>query len=270
MSNRWKYKRQSSVNDFFKELRDFIVQNASKEEDKVSYLDQLSNSEEFNELALKAARRIVNYHSVENAKSWREAARKSMRGKEVYNALRKELSDRNRYNDLIDKSAEQIRTLPHHIANRIVKKIGELTLQGIRASEIAAIINKELMPYAKASSTLISRTQVSKVLTTITQSRCESVNVNAYIWRTVGGPLVRDSHRHMEDVICLWDEPPCPELLAKIPTKELHYYHPGGIYNCRCYAEPLLTLEQTTWPHKVCYRGKITRMTKKQFTSILS
>lgn len=270
MSNRWKYKRQSSVNDFFKELRSFIVENARKYENKVSYLDQLPNSEAFQELAQKAARRIVMYHSVENARSWREAAKKSLRGKEVYLALRNELRDKNRFNELVNKSSEQIRTLPRHIADRIVKKISELTLAGTRASEITNIISTELSSYAKASSTLIARTQVSKVLTAITQSRCESVDIKAYIWRTVGGPLVRDSHRHMEDVICFWDEPPCPELLAKIPTKELHYYHPGGIFNCRCYAEPLLSVDQTTWPHKVCYRGKITRMTKNQFTSILS
>lgn len=269
--NRWKYKRTNR--DFFAELRDFIVGEVRDIKDvnaQISALDQLSENPEFDELANIAARRMVVQTAVNNARTWREAAKKSMHGRFVYEALRQELRQRDAFNELINQSAINIKTLPRHIAARIVKRVGVLTMQGRRSSEIAQIIAKELMPYAKASSMLIARTQYSKTLTAINESRSTSIGIKAYVWHSVGGPRVRDSHKFMDDVICFWSEPPCPEQLAKIPMKEYSYYHPGGIYNCRCYSEPLLSVGDVSWPHRVHYKGKIIRMSKKTFTNLLN
>lgn len=271
MSNRWKYKRTNR--DFFSELRNFIVDQVRDIKDvneQISALDKLSENPDFDKLAQVAARRMVLQSATDNARTWREAAKKSMRGRLVYQALRAELKNRNQFNDLIEKSALNIKTLPRHIADRIVKKVGSLTLQGKRSSEVAAAIAKELMPYAKASSLLIARTQVSKTLTAINEARSTSVGIRAYVWRSVGGPRVRDSHKFINNVVCFWNEPPSPELLAGLPMKEYSYYHPGGIYNCRCYSEPLLSVDDISWPHKVYHKGKVTLMSKKTFTSLLN
>lgn len=269
--NRWKYKRTNR--DFFAELRNFIVgqvRGIKEVNEQVSILDELSESPDFDKMARKAAKAMVIQSSTENARTWREAAKKSMRGRFVYEALRAELKDRNKFNDLIESSAHNIKTLPRLIARRMVNKIGDLTLKGIRSAEIAKIIQKEILPYARASSTIIARTQVSKTLTAINQSRCESVGVKAYVWHSVGGPLVRDSHKFINGTVCFWNEPPSPEELAGIPMKQYSHYHPGGIYNCRCYSEPLLSVDDISWPHKVYHQGRITRMTKKQFTMLLN
>lgn len=269
--NRWKYK--TTNRDFFAELRSFIVDKVKDLNDvneQISALDQLADSPELDKIAQRAARRMVIQSAATNAQNWREAAKKSMRGRFVYEALKQELRKKDRFNNLIAQSALNIRTLPRDIANRIVKRVGVLTTQGMRSSDIAKQISKELMPYARASSMLIARTQMSKTLTAINETRSTSIGIKAYVWRSVGGPRVRDSHKFINDVICFWSEPPCPEQLAGIPMKEYSYYHPGGIYNCRCYSEPLISVDDVTWPHKVHYRGKITRMTKKAFTSLLN
>ena len=57
------------------------------------------------------------------------------------------------------------------------------------------------------------------------------------------------------------------ELIGK---KSAGHYHAGGIYNCRCYEEPLLDIVDVTWPHKVYHAGKITKMSRKRFTDLLS
>ena len=269
--NRWKYKRTNR--DFFADLRNFIVEQVQEIKDvneQISALDRLSENIDFDALANIAARRMVVQTAADNARTWREDAKKSMRGKFVYEALRQELKNKDSFLSLIEQSALNIKTLPRHVAARIVKRVGMLTMQGRRSSEIAQIIAKELRPYAKASSLLIARTQYSKTLTAINESRSTSVGIKAYVWHSVGGPRVRDSHKFMNDVICFWNEPPCPEQLAGIPMKDYSYYHPGGIYNCRCYSEPILSVDDVTWPHRVHYRGKVTRMTKKAFTNLLN
>lgn len=269
--NRWKYKRTNK--DFFSDLRNFIIgqiQDIKDVNEQISALDQLSENPDFDKLANEAARKMVAQTSVDNARTWREAAKKSMRGRFVYEALRQELKNKDSFLSLIQQSALNIKTLPRHVAERIVKRVGALTMRGMRSSDIAKAIQKELMPYAKASSLLIARTQYSKTLTAINESRSTSVGIKAYVWHSVGGPRVRDSHKFMNDVICFWNEPPCPEQLAGIPMKDYSFYHPGGIYNCRCYSEPMLSVDDVTWPHRVHYRGKVTRMTKKAFTNLLN
>ena len=46
-------------------------------------------------------------------------------------------------------------------------------------------------------------------------------------------------------------------------------YGPGEIYNCRCYPEPLLRFDQTSWPAKVYYKGRVQHMTLAAFKRYL-
>lgn len=268
----WKYSQRTknSIDKVFSDLSkyfDEVVQSFSSVNEKINYLDSLSSNEDYQRLSDKAARNIVELQSKDSARTWREAARKSTNAREIYQFLRAELSKNQRFNNLIFKTSEQIRTLPSHVATRVVKKVEELTLKGLRSGEIATEIQREIKGYSRASALLIARTQVSKTLSTIQKIRSESLGIKAYIWRTVGGPRVRDSHRHMEGVICFFNEPPSPEALIGMPTQG--FYEPGGIYNCRCYMEPLISVDQVTWPHKVYYRGRIKRYNKREFQKIL-
>lgn len=234
----------------------------------IARLDNLSNDPRFDELANQAAKRIISYQAKSNAKTWREAAKKSTQGKKVYQYLRKEMTQSQPFGEMITQSAEYIKTLPRNVATRIVKRVSKLTLEGRRASEIAIDIKKYFPEATKASAMLIARTQVAKTYAAITQTRAQSVGVTYYVWHTVGGPLVRDSHKHMNDVIVFYNEAPSPEML--IGKKSQGYYHAGGIYNCRCYMEPVIDIDDVSWPHKVYHAGKIQRMSRKQFTNLLT
>jgi hypothetical protein len=70
----------------------------------------------------------------------------------------------------------------------------------------------------------------------------------------------------MEGVIVFWREPPSPELL--VDEKSVGYYHAGEVFNCRCYPEVLISLNDVQWPHKVYSSGRIQTMTKNQFTTL--
>ena len=271
-NQRWKYKRKNKndIDRYFSDLVNFIsdIYNQAKDlPDGISRLDQLADNPDFDRLAKEAANKIVMYQANSNARTWREAANKSNRGKIIYNYLKKELNQSQPFSDLIDLSATYIKTLPRDIATRVVKKTSELTLKGERSSSIAEQIKAYFPEASKASATLIARTQVAKTYAAITQTRAQSVGVQAYIWHTIGGPLVRDSHRHMNNVIIFYNEAPSPELL--IGKRSQGYYHAGNIYNCRCYQEPILDIDTLSWPQKVYHAGKIQRMSKKQFTKLL-
>ena len=57
------------------------------------------------------------------------------------------------------------------------------------------------------------------------------------MWHSTHDSRVRRSHAHMDGVICAWSNPPSPEAL--IGEKSVGTYNPGGIWNCRCFAEPI-------------------------------
>lgn len=269
---RWKYRQNDKDNilSYFRGLQNFIndiLLKVEDIEDCPKVLEEVSTDPRFDQLAYEAARKIITFQAESNARSWREAARKSSKGLRFYKSLFAELKKRDEFNNLISDSAYLIKTLPLSISKRIVKKIARLGIEGKRSSTIAEEIKKYIPEGSKASAQLIARTQVAKTYAAITETRAKAIGVKAYIWHTVGGPRVRDSHRHMNDVIVLYADPPSPEVL--IHKKSQGRYHAGGIYNCRCYEEPILDLDDVSWPHKVYYSGKITKMSRKSFTNIL-
>lgn len=268
----WKYRKRNKtdIDKYFDDLRSFfqnLFDDISSVNEGIARLDQISIDPRFDELANLAARNIITYQANANARTWREAARKSSKGRKLYKYLRKELNKNDEFNGLILQSADLIKTLPRNIATRVVKRVTKLGIEGKRAYEIAEDIKRYFPEATKASATLIARTQVAKTYAYITETRAKSVGVTYYIWHTVGGPRVRDSHQHMNNVIVFYSDPPSPEEL--IGKKSQGRYHAGGIYNCRCYEEPVLDIEDVSFPHKVYSNGKITRMSKKQFMKLV-
>jgi SPP1 gp7 family putative phage head morphogenesis protein len=139
-------------------------------------------------------------------------------------------------------------------------------LKGRRASEIADDIRSRFSTGNKANVNLIARTEVSKTSTALTRARSEEIGLNCYIWRTSEDQRVRKSHDHMDGVIVFWRYPPSPEQLAG--ERSVGYYHAGEIFNCRCYPEPLISINDVQWPHKVYISGRIQSMTKSQFAAL--
>jgi SPP1 gp7 family putative phage head morphogenesis protein len=253
------------------ELFNFIATSSGNDRDKYNeQMRNFQNSEPFNSFVYSAVRRMVTPLAIQNMKTWRKAAKKSTKNPYLYKLLMREINNglKNDINIQIEENANLIKTLPTDVAKKVTKDIEEMALKGMRASEIAKAIREQTDKHSRASAKLIARTEVSKTTTALTKARCDNLDLHWYVWRTAeDGDRVRKSHRIMEGVLVNWNEPPSPEALAG--EKSVGNYHAGNIWNCRCYPEPLIEIDDISWPHKVYTNGKIQTMGKMQFEQMM-
>lgn len=233
-------------------------------------MNQFQNSYQYEKYIMSAVKRMVTPIADINAKTWREAARKSTRGRFLYDLLMEELQQGKNIliNDQLLENAALIKTLPNDIAEKVVKDIADEALKGKRARSIEKIIMQETDKHSRASARLIARTEVAKTQSALTRVRAQSLDMQWYVWRTaLDGNRVRPSHRLMEGVLVNWNDPPSPESLAG--EKSVGNYHAGNIWNCRCFSEVLVDIDDVKWPHKVYRNGQIQMMSKREFSNLL-
>lgn len=274
--NDWKTTRllQDSFLDTLSKLTDLFHYIAfSAGDDKEKYINDMrnfQNSEPFNSFVYSAVRRMVTPIAVQNMRTWRMAAKKATKNPSLYRMLMSEINQglKSDIEIQIEENASLIKTLPTDVAKKVTKDISDMALKGMRASEIAKVIREQTDKHSRASAKLIARTEVSKTTTALTKARCDNLDLHWYAWRTMeDGDRVRKSHRIMEGVLVNWNEPPSPEAL--VGEKSVGNYHAGNIWNCRCYPEPLIEIDDISWPHKVYTNGKIQIMGKMQFKQMM-
>ena len=242
-------------------------------DDKEKYANDMrnfQNSEPFNSFVYSAVRRMVTPIAIQNMKTWRMAAKKATKNPALYRMLMREINQglKSDIEVQIEENANLIKTLPTDVAKKVTNDISDMALKGMRASEIAKVIREQTDKHSRASAKLIARTEVSKTTTFLTKARCDNLDLHWYVWRTMeDGDRVRKSHRIMEGVLVNWNEPPSPEALAG--EKSVGNYHAGNIWNCRCYPEPLIEIDDISWPHKVYTNGKIQTIGKMQFEQMM-
>lgn len=257
--------------DVLCDIFESIAKSSGSDQEKYrAKMLNFQNSHAFNKYIESTVRRMVTPISVANMRTWRLASKKSTKGKLIYDLLTKEVNVNNNYifEDQIRENVGLIKTLPQDVANKVVRDIVDEAIKGKRARTIETIIREQTSKHARASARLIARTEVSKTTTAITKARSEALDLKWYVWRTaLDGDRVRKSHRNMEDVLVAWSNPPSPEKL--VGEKDVGNYHAGNIWNCRCYPEPLIDIDDVKWPHKVYYQERIQRMTKTQFEQLM-
>lgn len=200
----------------------------------------------------RAITQMVTTQRVKSARSWRQAARKSSRGAEIYEALRKEMQGTvgRTVRKIVREDAEMIRSLSHKWAVYASRHAAKMTQEGRRPEEVEAELRKKLPEHMRANIKCIARTECAKANAALTEARCEDLDINAYIWRCVKDERSRVSHIRMDGAVCFWNEPPAPE-------DDGNHYHPGGIYNCRCFAEPIVDAEDLPNRMKVWINGRL-------------
>lgn len=231
-------------------------------------MSKFQDSVEYNRYINSIVKRMVIPVSRINADTWRKAARRSTKSRFIYKTLMANINDglKLSIDEQIKRNATIISTLPMDVADKVTRDIADKTFEGIRATDIAKIISDKTRQHAGASARLIARTEVSKTQTALTRARSENIQKRWYVWRTEEDARVRDSHRTMEGVLINWQTPPSPEILTNLPAQSGNaYYHAGETYNCRCYPEVLLEVDDVKWPHKVYYMGRIVMMKKSDF-----
>lgn len=230
---------------------------------------EFQDSQEYSDFVMSTVERMVTGLNTGNYSTWRKAAKEATKGSMLYRALLEEMQTgiSSSIKNQIMENANLIRTLPTDTAQKVVQNITEEAYKGKRASEIERIIKEETSKHSRASARLIARTEVSKATTALTKARSEDLGLKWYVWRTaLDGDRVRKSHRNMEGVLVAWSNPPAPEEL--VGEKSAGHYHAGNIYNCRCYPEPLISVDDVSWPHKVYYQGTIRKMGKREFEQL--
>lgn len=245
------------------------------------YLTGLATSEAYYKLAEAAAMKMVTHLFDDQGHTWRQAAMLNGKGRTFYEALQKELQGTTgrMLSEQVRRNAGIIRTLPLDISNDVTEYIAKETMRGRRASDIAREIALKFPEQTRARADTIARTEVSKTQTGLTESRCRQFGVNWYVWRACGGMSgdgrTRSSHRSMSGIIICWDEPPSPEDLFHLIGKNgkryrnsLGHYHAGCCPNCRCYPEPVISLDFLTWPMRIYRNGSVSKISRTEFMQL--
>jgi SPP1 gp7 family putative phage head morphogenesis protein len=162
--------------------------------------------------------------------SWQEL------GREMGRTLRKEIRNAPTGAALREAMAAQVKlitSLPTEAAERVHK----LTMEALvstagRGKEIQEeILRSSDVTVARAK--MIARTETSRTASLLLESRAKYVGSTHYRWHTVGDSDVRPLHRKLNNRVFAWDDPP-------IAGSSGERANPGCIYNCRCWAEPIL------------------------------
>lgn len=216
-------------------------------------------------LATSIAHRMITQLKASNARSWRAAATEASKGRLIFEALEQEMqtSVGDRVRGLVAENARLISSIPEKVRGEINNEISRLQLQGVRPEVVSEYLKKRIPQITRVKANLIARTGTGKAATALVQARSEDLGIHWYEWATSEDSRVRASHRLMDKVLCRWDNPPSPERL--IDERPQGYYAPGGIYNCRCNALPIISLSVVSWPAKVFTGTRIQRMTKGKF-----
>lgn len=259
-----------------------IAKRYTDASDIIRAMRRYAETKAFLTFAQTCAMKMVTglFHDV--GRSWRQAAAANGKGRELYQALMRELRGAKgaRLDELIAGNTYRITTLPKDIGKEVAAYVERETLKGRRASEIQKEIQLMFPEHTKAKADLIARTQVSITQTNLIRTRAESLGLNWYVWRAVGGGKgdgrTRSAHRKMSGVIVAWNDPPAPEDLFPTIGKNglpyrntLGHYHAGQAPNCRCYPESVIDLDLVTFPARVYRNGSITTMNRRQFEQIM-
>jgi len=220
---------------------------------------------------MRIAGRMITATRVDNARNWRQAASISTRGRDIYQALKLQMQGPmgNLIRAQIDYNASLIRSTPIDISIKMTHHIQQEALKGRRAEDIVDDLKVWMPNITKSRANLIARTEVSKASTALTRAQSYELGLRWYVWRTSEDGRVRQSHRNMDGVLIKWTDPPSPEQLARKKYQYGHY-QAGEIFNCRCYAEPLVDPDYVKWPHKIYSNGKISWINRKDFERLIS
>ena len=234
--------------------------------DILRVIRKFAYSKEFNDYANNTAINMVKQVYSDNNKTWREAAAKSGRGKEIREALKRDMSGNIgiTVQQQIYNNTELIKSIPQDIAVKVNEKILKETMDGTRSTDIVDYIKSMVPNISENKAKLIARTETSKTSSAITEAKAKECGCNFYIWQTSEDQRVRSSHHHMQGVLCCFNIPILPEKYLGIKSK-LSPGIAGEFPNCRCYCEVITDLEDIEFPCKVALQDKIVKMNKKQF-----
>lgn len=177
-----------------------------------------------------ATRRMHAEVAARNLKEWERYARAI--GVEVEREVRQTPSGE-ALRKALQNQVHLITRIPRDIADRVHDLTIKGLIEGTRGEDVEEMIMASVKNLARWKATLIARTETARTASLYTQVRAQAIGSTHYVWRSMHDVVVRPSHRRLDGSVQAWDSPP----LCDPPD---HYAHPGCIWNCRCYAEPII------------------------------
>jgi uncharacterized protein with gpF-like domain len=267
----WEARRsiENSYKSALRKLGRFLVGLIEADDtitDITGKLAALTSSDAMGVWAQSLAKTFITHTLEENARTWRQAAAKSGQGRQIYNALQHEFEGPvgKRVRELIDDNAKYIKSVPQEVAQQLTRHVASEAFGGARNAYKTDEFKTYVGDMANWHAKLISRTESAKAMSALTQARSENLGHDWYLWHTAEDQRVRESHAHMDGVLCRFSDPPSPEAIIGIRST-LGRYNAGNCPNCRCYSEPIILWDEVAWPAKVCVGNSIVRMGKAQF-----
>jgi SPP1 gp7 family putative phage head morphogenesis protein len=171
--------------------------------------------------------------------SRRDEAMWNTLGRSMSRALRAEIANAPTgliFQELMAGQVALITSLPLKAAQRVHELVieGRISTAG-RAKDLATEI-KGLGDTTVGRANLIARTETARAASNLVEARAKYVGSEGYVWRTSGDVDVREEHQDLEGTYHKWSEPPIAGKQHGQPVRA----HPGTIWNCRCFAEPVI------------------------------
>lgn len=133
--------------------------------------------------------------------------------------------------DLMEENVILIKSIPIEAAQKVHDKVIKNLSEGKRYADfISDILNVGDITLNRAI--LIARTETARAANVFVRVRAEHVGATTYIWHASKDKLTRKSHREMDGHEFRFDTPPT--------LSDGTITHPGEIYNCRCWGEPVI------------------------------
>ena len=179
--------------------------------------------------AASVSEQLIAEINQRDEQAWFEMAR------EIGRSLRTELLSapmRPTMRQLQQEQIELITSLPREASNRV----HNLAIESYTAGTRADVLSQKILETGEVTlsrAKLIARTEIARTAATLNETRARHIGAETFIWRTSHDGDVREEHKELDGKVFRYDEPP---VAARNGTRAL----PGCIWNCRCYADPII------------------------------
>lgn len=185
------------------------------------------------EWATQVAQRMVVDASDADYGVWLKVGKKISR---ETRKLLKESGTGDVFKKLQSEQVDLIKSLPLEASQKVHEWTKEGLSRGDRFEDIAKRIRSELGDVTRSRAICIARTETARARTNFTQARAKNIGSPGYIWHTVGDGRVRPMHADLDGTYHDWSDPPvCDIGSGGQPIRA----HPGCVFNCRCWPEPV-------------------------------
>ena len=132
----------------------------------------------------------------------------------------------------VENNVNLIKTISSTVFSQLREVVETGAREGTNTKAIAKQI-EERFGVARSRARFIARDQVATLNGQITEKRQTDTGIKSYRWSTSDDERVRPTHAQLDGLVFQWNDPP-------VTNKRGDRNHPGGDYNCRCVALPIL------------------------------